>query len=62
MDRARVLTSANPISDELLHVQVEVIEAYTCFILQLDLKVCNFRLDLMKTGSDSDTVSCVNQG
>ena len=40
--RAEIMKSAYPISNELLHVQVEVTEGDTCFLLQMDLRVCNF--------------------
>ena len=48
--RARIFTFANLISDDLLHVQVEVIEGDTCFLLQTNLIVGNFRHELMISG------------
>ena len=45
---ARILTSADPNFDDLLHVQVEVIEGDTCFLLYIDLKVCKSQPNLMK--------------
>ena len=40
--RVGMLTSADAVIDELLHVQVEVIESNTYFLLQLDLQVSSF--------------------
>ena len=42
LTRAKILASADDVTDKLLHVQFEFIKKCECFIMYFDLQVYNF--------------------
>ena len=44
-----MVTSIIVIDEDVLHVQCEVVEPNSFYLLQLDIQVNNFRPDLMKS-------------
>ena len=57
-----ILIVVDVMTENLLCMQVEVIEKEKYFMLQFDLNVHNFRLNMMKREANGDKISCARHG